>query len=147
MDGRDMKIVGEEPEGRKDQGNRSLLAVTGGIATGKTNVAKMLEDRGAYTIDFDILAKEVVESFKPTWKEIEKHFGVKVLQAKGHLDRKKLSGIVFRDAAEREKFEAIIHPEIIQEFRETVQRINGNQAKFIVQVIMPLLFGSKPRMG
>ncbi|MDH4010167.1 MAG: dephospho-CoA kinase, partial [Desulfobacterales bacterium] len=69
--------------------NRLVLAVTGGIATGKTTVANMLTELGAPHIDFDVLARQVVEPGTPALKKIVEYFGKQVLQADGTLDRKK----------------------------------------------------------
>jgi len=76
--------------------NRLLVGVTGGIATGKSTVARMLRAKGAPMIDFDLLAREVVEPGKPAWQEIVSCFGEQVLGEDRTLDRKRLSEIVFR---------------------------------------------------
>ena len=81
----------------KGEHNHLLLGVTGGIASGKTVVAKMLEELGAPLIDFDVLARQVVKPGKPAFTLIVDYFGREVLQGDGTLDRKKLSKIVFQD--------------------------------------------------
>ena len=93
-------------EAIRGKDSRLLLGVTGGIASGKTTVANMLEEMGAPIIDFDLLARQVVEPEKPAWKEIVDYFGKQVLQEDGNLDRKKLSNIVFRDFERRKKLES-----------------------------------------
>ena len=72
-----------------------VLGVTGGIASGKSTVAVMMHELGAPVIDFDLLAREVVEPEKPAWQDIVEYFGTGVLQEDGSLDRKNLARIVF----------------------------------------------------
>jgi dephospho-CoA kinase len=119
--------------------DRLLLGVTGGIATGKSTVVKMLEEKGAPIIDFDLLAREVVKPDKPAWKDIVAFFGEQVLKDDGQLDRKKLSDIVFRDMEKRKKLESFTHPRISAEFMAQLSNITRDQPGAIVQVDIPLL--------
>jgi dephospho-CoA kinase len=121
----------------KDQ--RVLLGVTGGIASGKTTVARMLEKRGAPIIDFDLLSRVVVEPGKPAWREIVSFFGEQVLLPDKTLDRKRLSEIVFRDAEKRKKLEGFTHPRIHQEFVRLVEEHTARDPKVVIQVVIPLL--------
>jgi dephospho-CoA kinase len=120
--------------------NIFLLGVTGGIASGKTTVANMLQEMGAEVIDFDILARVVVEPGKPAWKEIVDYFGRQVLHDNETLDRKRLSGIVFQDTEKRKQLESFIHPRIPEEFVKQVKEIAGKDPDATIQVIIPLLF-------
>jgi dephospho-CoA kinase len=117
-----------------------ILGVTGGIATGKTTVASMLEELGAPIIDFDVLARRVVEPNKPAWKDIVAYFGQEILLEDRTLDRKKLSGVVFRDAEKRRKLEGFIHPRTGDEYAEEVNRITAVDPNAIIQAVIPLLF-------
>ena len=119
--------------------NRLLLGVTGGIASGKTTVANMLKELGAPIIDFDVIAREVVELGQPALKEIVDYFGKQVLQEDGTLDRKKLSDIVFRDFEKRKKLESFTHPRINEAFVRQVNKIAANDPDAIIQVVIPLL--------
>ncbi len=74
-----------------------LLGVTGGIATGKSTVARMLEEMGARLIDFDVLSRVVVKPGKPAYQDIVSFFGKEVLLVDKTLDRKKLKEIIFQD--------------------------------------------------
>jgi len=123
-----------------DRYNLLLLGVTGGIASGKTTVANMLKDLGAHTIDFDIIARHVVEPGKQALKEIIAYFGEQVILKNGHLDRKKLSGIVFQDKEKRKKLESITHPYILEEFTRRVSEIAKKNPYAIIQAVIPLLF-------
>ncbi len=126
-------------EAIRGKDNRIVLGVTGGIATGKTTVVQMLKEMGAYVIDFDVLARQVVEPEKPAWKEIVAYFGEQVLQEDKRLDRKKLSDIVFRDMEKRKKLEGFTHPRIHEEFMTQLSEIVRKDPDAIVQVDVPLL--------
>ncbi len=121
----------------KDQ--RLLLAVTGGIATGKSTVTRMLKELGAPVIDFDLIAREVVEPEKPAWQDIVAYFGQQVLLSDKQLDRKKISDIVFRDLEKRKKLEGFTHPRIQMEFIRQLNEIVEKNPQAIVQVDVPLL--------
>jgi len=116
-----------------------LLGVTGGIATGKSTVAEMLEEMGAPLVDVDIIAREVVEPGRPAWKQIVGYFGDSVLKEDGSIDRKRLSSIVFNDEAKRKRLESFTHPFILEEMAGHVDRIARNNPDAIIQVVVPLL--------
>jgi dephospho-CoA kinase len=129
----------DQPDRIQGKDNRLLLAVTGGIATGKSTVSKMLEEMGAPLIDFDVLARQVVEPGKQAWNEIVNYFGRQVLQEDETIDRKKLSNVVFRDVEKRKKLEGFTHPRIFEEFHKQVNEIAARTADPVVQVSIPLL--------
>ncbi|MCP4754302.1 MAG: dephospho-CoA kinase [Proteobacteria bacterium] len=118
---------------------RLLLGVTGGIASGKSTVAKMLEEKGAPIVDFDVITRQVQEPGKPAWKDIVDFFGKQVLQEDNSLDRKKLSNIVFNDLEKRKKLESFVHPQIGIEFVRQIEEITGKDPNAIIQVVIPLL--------
>lgn len=89
-----------------------LVGLTGGIATGKSTVSTMFAHLGAKVVDADLLAREAVMPGQPAHAQIVKEFGPDVLQADGHLDRKRLGAIVFTDAGKRKRLEEITHPAI-----------------------------------
>jgi dephospho-CoA kinase len=123
----------------RGQDHRLLLGVTGGIATGKSTVVRMLHELGAPVIDFDLLARKVVEPEEPAWKDIVAFFGTQVLLEDRHLDRKKLSDIVFRDLEKRKKLEGFTHPRIQMEFIRQLNEIVERDPEAIIQVDVPLL--------
>ncbi len=88
------------------------MGLTGGIASGKSTVAKLLTDHGAAVVDADLLARQVVEPGQPALGELVARFGVEILTAEGTLDRKRLGGIVFADPAARADLQRITHPRI-----------------------------------
>ncbi|KAJ2924636.1 hypothetical protein H1R20_g12469, partial [Candolleomyces eurysporus] len=89
-----------------------VVGLTGGIATGKSTVSTLLKSRGIPIVDADIIARQVVEPGTPALAKIEAHFGLQVIQADGSLDRKQLGSIIFNDAAQRAKLNAIVHPAV-----------------------------------
>jgi dephospho-CoA kinase len=119
------------------------IGLTGGIATGKSTVAKLLTERGAILIDLDGIAREVVEPGQPSLSAIAERFGQAVLQEDGKLDRKKLGTIVFADPAERKALEAIIHPAIRSVMKERMSYHESNTPEKLIVVDVPLLYESK----
>jgi dephospho-CoA kinase len=89
-----------------------VIGLTGGIASGKSTVARMLRELGAEVVDADQLARDVVAPGEPALAEIVERFGPGVLDGSGALDRKALAARVFADPAERRALEQITHPRI-----------------------------------
>ena len=92
-----------------------LIALTGGIGSGKSRAAAILEEFGAHSISADTLAREVLERGENGYNEVIAHFGDKILN-EGQIDRKKLAEIVFNDAKQLEVLESITHPLIRAKF-------------------------------
>jgi dephospho-CoA kinase len=120
------------------------VALTGGIASGKSTVCELLEERGAYIICSDHLAREVVEKGKPAWRDIVDHFGEVVLDTDGEIDRKKLADIVFSDPSERSFLNGVTHPRIFQLMYERLRaRDEATGGEGIVVLDIPLLVDVK----
>jgi len=119
--------------------NRLLLGVTGGIATGKSTVVNMLKEKGAPVIDFDQLARTVVEPGKKAFQDIVDFFGKQVLQEDGTLDRAKLREIVFSDLEKRKKLENFQYPQIGVEFVAQLTEITKKDPDAIVQIDVPMM--------
>ena len=88
------------------------VALTGGIASGKSTVANLFAARGVPVIDTDLIAREVVEPGQPALAAVAAAFGNDLLGPDGRLDRRRLREIIFGDAAARARLEAILHPAI-----------------------------------
>jgi dephospho-CoA kinase len=88
------------------------IALTGGIASGKTTVANLFAARGAVLIDTDVIAREVVEPGQPALQAVVDAFGAGVLGPDGRLDRRQLRETIFADPAARRRLESILHPAI-----------------------------------
>jgi dephospho-CoA kinase len=89
-----------------------VIGLTGGIASGKTTVAKLLAARGAAVVDADLLARQVVEPGQPALAELVARFGAAILTPDGRLDRKQLGAIAFSDPEARADLGRITHPRI-----------------------------------
>jgi len=124
---------------KKIKGKHLLLGVTGGIASGKSTVSDMLKALGSPLIDFDLLARKVVQPGTQGYQLIVDYFGQQVLQENGELDRKKLSSIVFGDMEKRKKLESFTHPYIYDEFFKAIEQITNDQPDAVIQVSVPLL--------
>lgn len=88
------------------------IALTGGIATGKTYVANRLRAAGVPMVDADILAREVVALGTPALAAIRQRFGPDVIRRDGTMDRIRVGQIIFKDKRARQDLEAIIHPAV-----------------------------------
>ncbi|KAJ7213215.1 dephospho-CoA kinase-domain-containing protein [Mycena haematopus] len=89
-----------------------VVGLTGGIATGKSSVSKLLKEKHIPVVDADILARQVVEPGTPALAKIVSFFGPGILQPDGTLDRKKLGSVIFNDDAKRRKLNSIVHPAV-----------------------------------
>jgi dephospho-CoA kinase len=98
--------------GRPERRRIARIALTGGIASGKSTVATLFVALGAKLIDTDQIARDVVAPATPALAAIAARFGTEVIDAAGQLDRARLRRIVFEDAAARRDLEAILHPAI-----------------------------------
>jgi len=117
-----------------------LVGLTGGVATGKSTVAKMFKQCGAVVIDADHLARDVVKPGKPAWRAIVTLFGKTVLNPDRSLDRQALGSIVFRNRTKRRQLERIIHPRVAREQRRLVRRVAKRKPHTVVIYEVPLLF-------
>jgi dephospho-CoA kinase len=113
-----------------------LIGLTGGIAAGKSTVAKRWVELGAIEIDADQLAREVVEPGTIGLQRILEHFGDDVLNADGSLDRSALGSIVFANRKQLDALNAIVHPLVKERTRELLQ---GMSSDAIVIYNVPLL--------
>jgi dephospho-CoA kinase len=89
-----------------------LVGLTGGIGSGKSTVAAMLEARGAVVFDADEFARQAVVAGTPGFRHVVETFGQRVVGEDGELDRAKLASIVFEGNEDRHRLEAIVHPEV-----------------------------------
>jgi dephospho-CoA kinase len=114
------------------------VALTGGIASGKTTVADLFAEFGVPIIDTDLIARELVQPGEPALAEIRSVFGDDVFDEQGGLDRKAMRQIVFSDPAWRMELESILHPKI----REgVVAKSEATDGPYQI-IVVPLLVGS-----
>ena len=89
-----------------------LVGLTGGIAAGKTSVAKRWVELGGLEIDADVLARKALDAGTPGLAKVLEQFGSDLLLADGNLDRQKLAEVVFNAPEKRKKLEEIVHPKV-----------------------------------
>jgi dephospho-CoA kinase len=111
------------------------VALTGGIASGKTTIAEMFSDLGVPVIDTDRIARDVVEPGQPALAEVAGAFGPEVIGADGRLDRARMRETVFADAQSRRRLEAILHPAI----RAEMERRSATAGGPYQLLVIPLL--------
>ena len=116
-----------------------LVALTGGIASGKSTVARRLAEHGAVIVDADQVARDVVAPGEPALARIAEEFGPGVIAADGSLDRPALGAIVFRDPEGRQKLNAITHPAVLARSRELFAAAAEADPDAIVVYDIPLL--------
>jgi len=117
-----------------------IVGLTGGIGSGKSTVARMLKDEGAYVIDFDYLARLVVEPDKPAWRDIIDYFGPEILSPDRSLNRSALANIIFSDDKSRKVLEGFTHQRIFEERDALVKAIKRKDPNAVVIIDFPLLF-------
>jgi dephospho-CoA kinase len=116
-----------------------LVGLTGGVASGKSTVSRILEEEGATLIDADQIAKELVRPGTPVFLELIRAFGEKILQENGSLDRKALAARVFSDSEQRSVLNRILHPRIKEEIRRRVREVVERDPAAIVIIDAALL--------
>lgn len=110
------------------------IALTGGIATGKSSVAKLFKEDGFEVIDADIIAHEVLDKEA---SYVAKMFGRKMING-GRVDREALGKVVFSDATQRKRLEALLHPLIYEQIKQEAAKLERKKRPYIVDI--PLFF-------
>lgn len=100
-----------------------IAGLTGSIATGKSTVSTIMKDLGAFIVDADRAAREVVLPGMPAWERIVRIFGRDVLQPSGEIDRERLGRLVFNDAKMRAMLEEVVHPEVVRHMEDRIVTI------------------------
>lgn len=116
------------------------LALTGGIGSGKSTVAKFFAERGATIIDADAISRSVMEPGQQVLAEVVETFGQQLLDDAGRLDRQALANIVFNDEEARQKLNAIVHPAVRAESeRQREQALAADPEHAVIIQDIPLL--------
>ncbi len=116
-----------------------IIGLTGGIASGKSTVAKMLVEKGAHLLDADRLAREAVEPDQPAWKEIVAWLGEDILLPDRNINRVKLANLVFNDRRMLDKLNKIVHPWVGRRFVELAQELREKEPDAVIIYDIPLL--------
>jgi len=119
------------------------VALTGGIASGKSIVAETLKQLGCFIHNADEIAHKIMESQKPAWKEIIAHFGEKILNPDKSINHSRLGEIVFSDEKERLFLNRLIHPLVMEVKKETINKLKkeGKSKIYISEAALTLEAG------
>jgi dephospho-CoA kinase len=117
-----------------------IIALTGGIACGKSTLAEGLRARGWHVIDTDQIAREVVVPGGEVWKNVVDAFGLSILQPDKSIDRKVLGRLVFADPSLRAKLNEITHPAIRSVWQQELEERTRTHLTQSLAVMIPLLF-------
>jgi len=124
-----------------------IAGVTGTIGTGKSTVARMFAELGAFVIDHDKISREVVEPGKPAWQAIADYFGNGVLNDDRSINRQALADIVFNDPASLQKLNSIVHPAVLEEDRRLVGERKLADPDGLIIKDVPLLLEAGPEIA
>ncbi len=116
-----------------------IVGLTGGVASGKSVVSRILKEEGAYLIDADQIARELVQPRTSAWEELVKVFGKEILQKDGSIHRKQLAAKVFSDPTQRDLLNRTLHPRIKEEMGRRLKAIGQKDPEAIVVIDAPLL--------
>lgn len=120
-----------------------IVALTGGIASGKSVVAEVLEELGCYIHHADKIAHDLMEPEKPAWKKIVAHFGKKILNEDKTINRSRLGKIIFSDEKERRFLNELMHPLVLEKKKEVSSRLEkeGHYNIFISEAALTIEAG------
>jgi dephospho-CoA kinase len=119
------------------------VALTGGIATGKSVIAKALADRGCYVQSADREAHDLMRPGRPAWRQILSHFGPGILNSDRTINRRLLGNIVFSNEAERQFLNRVLHPLVLLRKRQAVRRLerSGTHQIFVSEAALTIESG------
>lgn len=112
-----------------------VVALTGGIASGKSTVAELFSKRGVEIIDTDVIARNLVAPGQPMLGSIVQAFGHELLDAYGRLKRRMLRELIFRYPDKRQQLEALMHPEIATEARRQVSEVRSPYCILVIPLL------------
>jgi dephospho-CoA kinase len=116
------------------------FGLTGGIASGKSTVARFLEALGAKVIDADRVGHELLQPSNPIHNKVVSHFGEEILTPGGEIDRERLSSIVFTDPQKLSELTAIMHPRLIARVEELAQELHARHPRAVIIVDAALIY-------
>jgi dephospho-CoA kinase len=120
-----------------------LVALTGGIATGKSVIAEVLRQKGCYLDSSDAAAHELMGTGRPAWKKIFSHFGPEILNPDRTINRKAMGEIVFSNREERLFLNRLIHPLVLRHKKRTVRKLEkeGRTRIFVSEAALTIEAG------
>ncbi|MGB8952419.1 MAG: dephospho-CoA kinase [Candidatus Aminicenantales bacterium] len=120
-----------------------IVALTGGIATGKSVVAEVLKEKGCYIHSADQVAHRLMAPGKPAWRKIIAHFGKEILNSDQTINRAKLGDRLFSNPAERNFLNSVVHPLVLKKKKEIIQKLSrtGRYKIFISEAALTIESG------
>jgi len=120
-----------------------IVALTGGIASGKSIIAGVLDNLGCYVYYADKISHELMTPKKQAWKKIVDHFGDKILNKDKTINRAKLGSIVYTDAKKRQFLNELIHPLVFKKRKETINNLKkeGRYKIFVSEAALTIEAG------
>lgn len=115
------------------------FGLTGGVASGKSTVARMFEELGAKIIDADRIGHELLRAPHPAYQEVVQRFGKEILDSSGAIHRKRLGAIVFADEAKLRDLNAVLHPRIIERVEELARGYHAQDPRRVILVDAALI--------
>ncbi|MFI5303949.1 MAG: dephospho-CoA kinase [Nitrospiria bacterium] len=115
------------------------IGLTGGIASGKSTIARIFKDLGAELIDADLIAHQVIQKGNPAYRKIVKRFGKDCLKRNGEINRKILGKIIFENPDKRKILNDIVHPEVFKRKIEAERKIVKRNENAVIVFDIPLL--------
>jgi dephospho-CoA kinase len=116
-----------------------IVGLTGGIASGKSLVARVFKDLGAHVIDADRIVHDLLEPEQQAYQEVRDHFGKDILLPNGGIDRRKLGEIIFNNPEKRAWLNNCLHPKVFNAYTVQVQHLHSRQPDSIVILDAALL--------
>jgi dephospho-CoA kinase len=115
-----------------------LVALTGGIACGKSVIGRLFVEKGCFVHSADTVARELMSPGTNVWRAVADHFGPGVLREDGTIDRAKLGAIIFSEEKERTFLNGLVHPRVLERIRETVARLEkeGRHTIFVSEAAL-----------
>ncbi len=114
-----------------------IIGITGGIATGKSTVARILMEKGYKVIDADEISRQVVNKNSSAYREIVTYFGEDILKEDKTIDREKLGNLIFVDESSRKKLNDIVHPHVFLTIKKDIKSNMGKEKILFLDI--PLL--------
>ncbi len=118
----------------------TIVGLTGSLGTGKSTVASLFRDLGAYVIDWDELARNVVRPRSKVWKQLVDYYGMGILNENLSINRQKLADVVFSDKRKLKKLNQIIHPKVFEQDEKITKEIQSHDPNALIIKDIPLLF-------
>ncbi|GAU77400.1 dephospho-CoA kinase [Fusibacter sp. 3D3] len=120
------------------QSKKMLVGITGGIGSGKSAASSIIKKLGYPVVDADVISRQILEKGTMAYKKVVEAFGTQILLEEGQINRTYLGEMIFNNALERQKLNAIVHPAVYEAIKSEINRLS--EAHQLIFVDVPLLF-------